>query len=112
MPQIDADRFLRDLNELRQIGAYKTGVHRPTYSPEDMESRRWLMERMAEIGLDPAIDGIGNVYGRHNGLGPHLLVGSHIETQKFAGMAGWRTRRRRRARSGTGRAAGGRGGLC
>ena len=85
MPQIDADRFLRDLNELRQIGAYKTGVHRPTYSPDDMESRRWLMARMAEIGLEPAIDGIGNVYGRHPGPGPHLLAGSHIETQNYAG---------------------------
>ena len=85
MPQIDADRFLRDLNELRQIGAYKTGVHRPTYSPQDMESRRWLMDRMAEIGLDPSIDGIGNVYGRHQEAGPHLLAGSHIETQNQAG---------------------------
>ncbi|WP_043364114.1 Zn-dependent hydrolase [Belnapia sp. F-4-1] len=85
MPQIDADRFLRDLNELRRIGAYKTGVHRPTYSPEDMESRRWLMERMAEVGLEPSIDGIGNVYGRHRGPGPHLLAGSHIESQNQAG---------------------------
>ncbi|MBL6077680.1 Zn-dependent hydrolase [Belnapia sp. T18] len=85
MPQIDADRFLRDLNELRRIGAYKTGVHRPTYSPEDMESRHWLMERMAEIGLEPSIDGIGNVYGRHRGPGPHLLAGSHIESQNQAG---------------------------
>jgi N-carbamoyl-L-amino-acid hydrolase len=85
MPQIDADRFLRDLNELRRIGAYQTGVHRPTYSPQDMESRRWLMERMAEIGLEPSIDGIGNVYGRHRGPGPHLLAGSHIESQNQAG---------------------------
>ena len=85
MPQIDADRFLRDLNELRQIGAYKTGVHRPTYSPQDMESRRWLMDRMAEVGLEPSIDGIGNVYGRHRDPGPHLLAGSHIESQNQAG---------------------------
>ncbi|MDO9712068.1 Zn-dependent hydrolase [Paracraurococcus lichenis] len=85
MPQIDAERFLRDLNDLRQIGAYRTGVHRPTYSPQDMESRRWLMQRMAEIGLEPSIDGIGNVYGRHAGAGPHLLAGSHIETQNYAG---------------------------
>jgi N-carbamoyl-L-amino-acid hydrolase len=85
MPRIDAERFLRDLNELRKIGAYKTGVHRPTYSPQDMESRRWLMERLAECGLEPSIDGIGNVYGRHKGPGPHLLVGSHIESQNQAG---------------------------
>ena len=85
MPPIDADRFLKDLNDLRQIGKFKTGVHRPTYSPDDMQSRRWLMDRLAECGLEPSIDGIGNVYGRHKGPGPHLLVGSHIETQNQAG---------------------------
>lgn len=85
MPRIDTERFLRDLNELRQIGAYKTGVHRPTFSPQDMESRHWLVERLTECGLEASIDGIGNVYGRHKGPGPHLLVGSHIESQNQAG---------------------------
>jgi N-carbamoyl-L-amino-acid hydrolase len=82
---LDTDRFLQDLDTLRRIGAYKTGVHRPTYSPDDMESRRWLMQRMAEVGLDPMIDGIGNVFGRHKGEGPHILAGSHLETQNYAG---------------------------
>ncbi|GAA0583659.1 Zn-dependent hydrolase [Craurococcus roseus] len=82
---VDTERFLRDLDDLREIGRYKTGVHRPTYSPQDMESRRWLMARMEECGLEPSIDGIGNVLGRHRGPGPHLLVGSHIETQSHAG---------------------------
>lgn len=85
MPEIDAARFLKDLNDLRQIGKFRTGVHRPTYSPDDMESRRWLVERLAECGLDASIDGIGNVYGRHRGPGPYLLVGSHIESQNEAG---------------------------
>ncbi len=81
----DTARFLADLHELRRIGAYRTGVHRPTYTPQDMQSRRWLMERMREVGLDPTMDGLGNVLGRHPGPGPHLLVGSHIETQDHAG---------------------------
>lgn len=85
MTTIDTDQFLRDLNELRTIGQYKTGVHRPTYSPADMESRHWLVERLEACGLDATIDGIGNVYGRHKGPGPHVLVGSHIETQNHAG---------------------------
>jgi N-carbamoyl-L-amino-acid hydrolase len=85
MVQINAERFLADLHELRKIGAYKTGVHRPTYSPQDMESRHWLMEKLRECGLEASIDGIGNVYGRHKGPGPHLLVGSHIESQNYAG---------------------------
>ncbi len=85
MPAIDTDRFLADLDALRAIGAYRTGVHRPTFGAADMESRRWLCDRMAEVGLAPSIDGIGNVTGRHGGPGPHLLVGSHIETQNHAG---------------------------
>ena len=85
MPQIDAVRFLKDLNDLRQIGRFRTGVHRPTYSPQDMEARRWLMARLEECGLETTLDGIGNVYGRHRGPGPHLLVGSHIESQNEAG---------------------------
>ena len=81
----DTDAFLADLHALRKIGAFRTGVHRPTYSPEDMESRSWLMQRMAEAGLEPTIDGVGNVLGRHKGDGPVLLAGSHIESQNEAG---------------------------
>ena len=83
--QPDTDRFLADLHALRQIGTFRTGVHRPTFSPQDMESRRWLMARMEEVGLVPEIDGIGNVFGRHPGPGPKLLAGSHLETQNEAG---------------------------
>ena len=85
MAEVDTARFIADLQELRKIGEFKTGVHRPTYTPQDMESRRWLMNRMAEVGLEPTIDGIGNVLGRHKGEAPRLLVGSHIETQNEAG---------------------------
>ena len=85
MADVDTARFLADLHELRQIGTFKTGVHRPTYSPEDMESRRWLMAKMEACGLEATMDGIGNVLGRHKGAGPHLLVGSHIESQNQAG---------------------------
>ena len=85
MATIDTARFLADLNELRRIGAFRTGVHRPTYSPQDMEARRWLVARLEECGLEATIDGIGNVHGRHKGPGPHLLVGSHIESQNEAG---------------------------
>ncbi|PTM42459.1 Zn-dependent hydrolase [Bosea sp. 124] len=85
MLPVDTDAFLQDLYELRRIGTFKTGVHRPTYSPQDMESRHWLVAKLTECRLDTAIDGIGNVYGRHRGDGPHLLVGSHIESQNEAG---------------------------
>jgi len=81
----DTERFLADLDALRRIGAFRTGVHRPTYTPEDIESRQWLMARMAELELEPTMDGVGNVLGRHSGPGPKLLAGSHIESQNEAG---------------------------
>jgi len=81
----DGARLLADLYRLREFGAFKTGVHRPTYSPVDMQSRHWLCERMREAGLEPEIDGIGNVIGRSPGDGPKLLLGSHSETQNEAG---------------------------
>ena len=84
-PEPDIGRFLADLDALRRIGAFRTGVHRPTYTPQDMEARRWLMARMEEVGLQPEMDGVGNVLGRHPGPGPKLLAGSHIESQNEAG---------------------------
>jgi N-carbamoyl-L-amino-acid hydrolase len=85
MPTIDADRLLSDLRRLAEFGRYKTGVHRPTYSAEDVAARQWIAERMAEAGLAPTIDGIGNVIGRNAGEGPRLLIGSHSESQNHAG---------------------------
>ena len=85
MPQIDADRLLADLYALREFGKYKTGVHRPTFSSDDVRSRHWLAGRLTEAGLAADIDGIGNVIGLAPGDGPKLLTGSHLETQPRAG---------------------------
>ena len=85
MPQINAARLLGDLYALRAIGTYKTGVHRPSLSADDMRSRHWLMERLTEAGLTASIDGIANVFGRDPAPGRKLLIGSHLETQPHAG---------------------------
>jgi beta-ureidopropionase / N-carbamoyl-L-amino-acid hydrolase len=83
--QADGARVLADLNALRAIGAYKTGVHKPTFSEAHMQSLKWLVQRLPEAGLDGAIDGIGNVVGISKKAGPKLLAGSHLESQNFAG---------------------------
>src|SRR5436190_4508458 len=82
---VDGARVLADLHALRAIGAYKTGVHKPTFSDAHMRSLEWLAQRLPEAGLTAAIDGIGNVLGTSTKSGPKLLAGSHLESQNFAG---------------------------
>ena len=81
----DGARVLADLNALRGIGAYKTGVHKPTFSDPHMRSLKWLAEQLPDAGLTATIDGIGNVLGTSTKSGPKLLAGSHLDSQNFAG---------------------------
>lgn len=83
--EVDGDRVLSDLNALRSIGAFKTGVHKPTLSDPHQRSLQWLAGKLGEAGLDVAIDGIANVLGTAAGSGPRLLAGSHLESQNHAG---------------------------
>ncbi|MDX6584573.1 MAG: beta-ureidopropionase / N-carbamoyl-L-amino-acid hydrolase, partial [Solirubrobacterales bacterium] len=83
--RFDGARVLADLNALRGIGAYKTGVHKPTFSEPHMRSLEWLAQRLPEAVLAVTIDGIGNVLGTTAKSGPKLLAGSHLESQNFAG---------------------------
>ena len=46
MPKTDGERVVADLKRLAEFGRYKTGVHRPTYSAEDVASRQWLADNI------------------------------------------------------------------
>jgi beta-ureidopropionase / N-carbamoyl-L-amino-acid hydrolase len=81
----DGARVLADLNALRAVGAYKSGVHKPTFSDAHMRSLEWFCTRLPEAGLAATIDGIGNVVGTSARPGPKLLAGSHLESQNYAG---------------------------
>ncbi len=83
--KIDPARVIGDLTTLRQMGAFKTGVHRPTLSKEHIQSLDWLAAELPKAGLTPTIDGIANVFGVSSKSGPKLLAGSHLESQNEAG---------------------------
>ena len=85
MPDIKPERVLSDLRTLATFGAYKTGVHRPTLSEQDIAAREWFVGRMREAGLDAAIDGIANILGKSPAAGRKALAGSHLESQNHAG---------------------------
>jgi beta-ureidopropionase / N-carbamoyl-L-amino-acid hydrolase len=84
-PQANGERVLADLNALRAIGAYKTGVHKPTFSEPHARSLQWLAGKLPEAGLTSVVDGIGNVLGTSTKAGAKLLAGSHLESQNHAG---------------------------
>lgn len=85
MPRINGERLLADLRRIADFGRYESGVHRPHLSPQDVESRHWLVARMKEAGLEPVIDGVGTVIGKSSKTGPRLLMGSHTDTQPRGG---------------------------
>ncbi len=78
--QINGQRLLDDLKTLSGFGQIETGVNRLTYSRADRLARDWLAERMTDAGLDAAIDGIGNVFGRAAAARRAVLVGSHTDS--------------------------------
>ena len=55
----NGERVLADLRALAKLGAYKTGVHRPSLSKEHIASLEWLAAKAPDAGLTPIIDGIG-----------------------------------------------------
>ena len=67
--KIDAARFLKDLHDLRAIGAAGVGkgVVRPAYSAADVEAREWLAGRMRDAGLKEVV--INRLYRREKKTG-------------------------------------------
>lgn len=82
---LDPQRFLQDLHQLRSFGASGVGkgVVRQAYSEADIAARNWLAGRMAEAGLQPHFDPLGNLFGLSEGRS--LLVGSHSDSQPEGG---------------------------
>ena len=79
--RINIERLRRDIEDLGRLGADPAGgVSRPSFSRADLEARTWLKARLAEAGLTVRQDGAGNIFGRLEGRGKVVMVGSHIDT--------------------------------
>jgi N-carbamoyl-L-amino-acid hydrolase len=83
--RVDGARVLADLNALRGIGAYKTGVHKPTFSEPHMRSLEWLAEHVADAVDRSSEPSLRKLLGSSPKSGSKLLAGSHLESQNFAG---------------------------
>lgn len=85
MFDVNADRFLDSLHQLRRFGASGSGkgVIRPAYSADEVAARLWTGEQMQKAGLDLQMDAMGNQFGIAPGGG--LLLGSHTDSQPQGG---------------------------
>jgi len=83
--QINAERFLADLHQLRSFGASGVGkgVVRPAYSEADIAARKWLAAQFGKAGLRVEVDDMGNLFGLAEG--PSVLMGSHSDSQPEGG---------------------------
>jgi hydantoinase/carbamoylase family amidase len=70
-----------DLEAAARIGADRGGVTRFAWSPELAQANAWLLEQLAELGLETELDAAGNALGRWQaGDGKAVLLGSHLDT--------------------------------
>ena len=80
-PSIDAGRVLADLRELRELTGTAAGAQRLCWTETWRTARSLLMERLAELGLEPERDAAGNLWAYLEGdAEPALAVGSHVDS--------------------------------
>ncbi|MBM7568191.1 M20 family metallo-hydrolase [Paenibacillus sacheonensis] len=86
---INEKRMDHRIAQLAAIGKIsETGVCRLALSPEDREAAELVKGWMEEAGMAVRIDAFGNLIGRIEGEdadAPSLMLGSHIDTQPYAG---------------------------
>lgn len=84
---VDEDRLATYLQELGSIGASPDGgLHRFQYDPAWQAARDVLLSWMRDVGLDPRVDTVGNVFGRLQGRDDGVvLTGSHVDTVPSGG---------------------------
>jgi hydantoinase/carbamoylase family amidase len=84
--RVDGERLAADQRALAAFGRTPSGaVSRTSYSPADLEARRWFTARCAETGLQVRTDGLGNLTARLDPPGadparPAVWTGSHLDS--------------------------------
>jgi N-carbamoyl-L-amino-acid hydrolase len=86
---VDESRQWARLMGMAMLGAIPgDGVNRAALTVVDRQARRLLIEWAMEAGLLVSVDGIGNLFLRHEGTAPGaapVLTGSHMDTQPNGG---------------------------
>jgi N-carbamoyl-L-amino-acid hydrolase len=85
-PAIDAPRVVADLRELDRRTGGPDGARRVCWGEEWREARAFLVELVAELGIEPDRDQAGNLWARLDGDGDQAVaVGSHVDSVPAGG---------------------------
>ena len=92
---IQKERLQKDFDAMAQLTGLGEGINRLAFTDADWEGRQYIIDRMADAGLNVEIDGFGNVIGYKVGTSPDLpivMVGSHTDSVpnggNYDGVAG------------------------
>lgn len=92
---IQKERLQKDFDAMAQLTGLGEGINRLAFTEADWEGRQYIIDCMADAGLDVEIDGFGNVIGYKVGTNPDLpiiMVGSHTDSVpnggNYDGVAG------------------------
>ena len=87
--RIQSDRLWDSLMEMALIGATpRGGCNRQALTDEDRRGRELFVRWCRAIGCAVRVDEIGNIFCRREGSHPelpHVLIGSHLDTQPTGG---------------------------
>jgi N-carbamoyl-L-amino-acid hydrolase len=85
--RINLSRLRKNLKDLSRFGRGASGgITRESFSEDDRQAKKWLIDLIREAGLHARMDEAGNVFGRLGPEGPAVLTGSHLDTVPEGGM--------------------------
>lgn len=88
---VNAERLERTIREMGRLGfsGESNGRTRLALSDADKQGRDLFCKWLHETGLEVRVDAIGNIFGVRwgvDGSAPPVMMGSHLDTVKDAGM--------------------------
>lgn len=86
---VSEERIMQRIEKFASFNSNEgVGISRFSYSTNDNNARKWLMEVFSELKLDVTTDPVGNIRARYTGSNPELkpiMIGSHIDSVRNGG---------------------------
>jgi N-carbamoyl-L-amino-acid hydrolase len=78
---VDPQRTIAELKELRGFTADENGAQRVAFTPKWVETRAWLRKKLATLPVETQIDAAGNLWATLRGASDReLLIGGHLDS--------------------------------